>query len=177
MYEATFCIIVLIILFVYLNITCDGVVWKYIDKLMSALDCYYRDALDVKQSCFPKSSVTMYHTGCSPQPCQPSCGCSSGGCHKKSSCEPKLSITSACNKDKEVVYGCYKYILDKLPGIIVKYKVDNCCNIIPDSRTNVYHSLGVLVRIYINAGNIVVEDSFSIEHVATVDVATGNLTF
>jgi hypothetical protein len=82
-----------------------------------------------------------------------------------------------CQVKNETILGNYKYVLDKLPGIIIKYTLDECKNVIQDSRENMYHSLGSLKRIYVNAGKIVVEDSLSSEHIASISSTTGSLTF
>lgn len=188
-------IIILFFLFIWLNIAYKGAAWKYVDQIINWVDEYIAKA--EVQNCFgfPKCEIPLYKPCVDPcgNPCESSTAkssntsaqnvinisCSGNGATTGTStdCVTPCSPTINCVKDTELIFGCYKYILDKLPGIITKYKLDSNKNIIEATREIIYHNLGILVRIYLNSGSIIVEDSFSVEHTATVDPLTGNLTF
>jgi hypothetical protein len=146
-------------------------------------------------NCFPTTKIPMYKP-CPPPvkppvtppvtpPVLPTCGsniinitCGGNGGENKSSCCSKNSIiTGPCITDSEIIYGSYKYILDKLPGLITVYKLDYNGCIINESKVIIFHTLGRLNRIYINNGKIIVEDSNSIEHIAIINSTTGELSF
>lgn len=102
--------------------------------------------------------------GSAPSPCTPT---------PTTPCIPK----PGCHSQTEVSLNGFRYILDILPGFIYKYRLDTSGNIIEESREVITHNFGILKKISVNAGKIVVEDSYSIEHVALVNSVTGMLTF
>lgn len=190
MSELAIGILLLVVVLYVVNTYCGNVVWQYVDKLMYYIEDYYYNAFTETCHGFPTSEVTMYRP-CPPVPdCEtasvvppviPPTGsnvinitCGSAGCTQNSSCG---KVTTPCNNDSEIIYDCYKYVLDKLPGSIFKYKIDSCGTQIESSKEVISHTLGILTRIYINTGNIIVEDSFSNEHVAVRNINTGSLSF
>ena len=141
-------------------------------------------------SCNPHPQVCNPH----PQACNPNnqsfnppkshdknvinfnCGQQSSSSNKCCSSK-KYSCKDYCIKNNEVILGSYKYEIDKISGIINKYNIDKCRNPIEETREIIYHSLGYLNKIYINSGKIIVEDSYSTEHIANIDANTGILNF
>jgi hypothetical protein len=115
-------------------------------------------------------------------PCNPGVPCGSESPSTPVTCpKPQISkkylCPTICGTQSEVTLGCYHYIIEQLPGFIYKYQLDTCGNVLQDTRVIITHNFGILKRISVNLGKIVVEDSYSVEHIAIVDTATGNLTF
>lgn len=190
MNESLAAIIILIFILLWLNARCGNLFWMYVDKIIGYVDDYYRNAFCPLPCGFPVTQVTKY-TKCesSCEPCSSGCKtkepckCESG-CPKtininceppKNRCRPIKSINTCC--DNEVIFGNYKYVLDCLPNSIFKFCLDCDCCPISDSKETITHNLGRLIRIYVSGGNIIVEDSNSVEHIAIIDSYTGNLTF
>lgn len=205
--EAIAILFLLVLFFIWITVSCDNILWKYIDKGLWYIREYYSLALQQGSLFLPSYKIPMYNpTSC---PSKPQCGCGSSGsfppcndsptnpngsqniiniaCGSSTPCAPKQTpctkpITkplcpNVCGNQNEVTLGCFRYILDQLPGFIYKYQIDISGNIIEDTRVIVSHTFGILKKISINAGKIVVEDSYSVEHIATVDPVTGMLSF
>lgn len=194
-------LLIAIFLFIYLNCVDANLIWKNLDEIYCCIEKYYRDPCKKDLWSFPSSTVLKYFPcqggalcnktkpPCDPpldppkKDAKPKCmiNVNCGQQQASSSCCPpkhkKKSCIDYCIRNKEVILGRYKYEIDKLSGIINKYEIDGCREIIEETREIMYHSLGTLNKIYINAGKIIVEDSYSVEHTATIDVNTGILNF
>lgn len=167
-------VIVLLLVFVWADLYEKDFLWKWIHKGIDWLDCFYRDLYSSKCIKLPEASVPMYPA--------------SGSHHNDSPCkhpykadpcrDPLPCGNSICDYQTSVIFGCYKYCLDVLPGIIYSYRLDPCNGSpIPETRSVITHNLGILKKIYIKNGKIFVEDSYSEEHEGTVDLFTGSLNF
>lgn len=178
----------LVFILIWANYRYKNGFWKWVDNIVYYIDDYYRRAFYMEPTCFPVTEFTKYtKTQDDCNPCVPvTCSSNNSSCPNQvfnincntneklaSSCSP----TSKCVCDTEVIFGCYKYVLDKLPGIIFKFKLDCKGCVDYGSKETINHSLGRLIRIYVSNGNLIVEDSYSIEHTATVDTSNGNLSF
>lgn len=200
--EAIAILFLLLLFFIWMTVSCDNVLWKYIDKAFCYIQEYYSIALGCGNMSLPTYQIPIYN----PTPCppKPNCGCgphvpisSSGsaqniinvncgngappcGPASASPCTKPATrpiCPNICGNQSEVTLGCFRYVLDQLPGFIFKYQIDTCGNIIEDSRVIISHNFGVLKKISVNMGKIVVEDSYSVEHIANVDPVTGMLSF
>lgn len=179
-------IILLIILFFAVNINYNNVLWKYFDKLIYMVnESYYKY---FSEGCFkmPECSIPMYkQVDCKQiagecceagsKPCLPAPLACSKPCAPASGCAP--ASVGTCAYQTSVVFGCYYYELDSLPGIIYKYDLDAVGAKVESSKTTLAHSLGILRKIYFKNGKLYVEDSYSVEHQAGYDPITGNLIF
>lgn len=186
--ESAFIITLLFLFLIWFAISFNKEIWVYINRFMLFIEDFFA------QDCLPKVEIPIW-SKISDNPCASSpatsaqnvinitCGSGTAPCDPKAPCNneskpPRSSICpTICGKQTEVSFGCFKYIIDQLPGLIYKYQLDNCGQIIEDSRIIITHTFGILKKISVNAGRIVVEDSYSIEHTAIVDPVTGMLTF
>lgn len=181
----------------------SNLICKNLDEIYCCIQKYYSDCDKKEPWCFPSSTIMKYFpcqggSSCNsnkyelhkPPPCEEPPVKPHGrdkqtinfncGQQKSSSCCPKprkKSCIDYCIRKKEVILGLYKYEIDKLAGIINKYRIDECREPIEETREMIYHSFGTLNNIYINSGKIIVEDSYSVEHIANIDINTGNLIF
>lgn len=182
-------IVILLILFIWANHYHGKLIWKWIDNVVYYVEEFYDKALNPECITFPQSEITMYRKCesstkecktiepvCETKTITPASNIVNVSCGTTNSSK-ETSCLSKCKTYKEIIYKCYKYVLDVLPGIIHKYKLDTCKQPIEETHETILHNLGILNKIYIESNNIVVEDSYSTEYIATFDPLTGNLIF
>lgn len=187
--EQAFIFILLFLFLIWFAVYYNKEIWIHLNRFGLFLEEYFA------QERFPCREIPIWSrvvngsTPCSTPNVPPTsganvinitCGGSCSPCNGKpcNNSQPKQPpCTNICGALSEVSLGLYHYVIEQLPGFIYKYQLDACGNILQDTRVTITHNFGILKKISVNAGKIVVEDSYSIEHIAIVNTTTGDLTF
>lgn len=198
-FTSLFALLLLIIVFIYINGRYNNVFVKYIEKIVFYIREFFYQYHNNSPVCFPSSCIPVYkcpeeQTPCPPTPTDDPCktsgnvinvNCGTGGVTTvptvipQNTCSPVCvdPCLNPCKPETKITFGVYVYVLSYLPGIIHKYKLNGLCQIDEQSKVNVTHNLGVLKRIYINNNTIYVEDCNSVIYPAVFNPLDGSLTF
>lgn len=200
MYDYEILILFLLILFFFIswsNTHCRSSFVMYIDNFLCWLRKYYICLIEIVQDYYisffrcagfklPTYEIPMFKPGCggvkNPPPCN-TCSSSGnvinincGGSNEIKKCDSpprEKDCTYVCGKFNEAVVGIYRYVLDVIPGVIYRYKID--CEM--ETKTTITHPYGVIKQIENRDGKLVLQDSYSQEHVLMVDSTNGNIIF